>query len=140
MRKVTVSMKKLLVLSFLGILILAWCSKQGLSENELFEKKQECAGLQNAMLEQLQSKDRFKEQFIGEDNTKSEVYVKEVFYSPIRNSCLYTSDQSAGISRIFQMHDYFSKEVVYEEACEIIDEDIFTTCEQKFLTKIQEFK
>ena len=133
-------MKKVLLVWVLGIAILAGCAQQGLSQNELFEKKKECANLQDSMLEQLKSKDQFKEQFVWEDKTKSEVYVKEVFYSPNRNSCLYTSDQSAGISRIFQVHDYFSKEVIYEEDCEIVDEDVFAKCESKFLNNIGQFK
>lgn len=133
-------MKKLLVLVLFSSLVLAGCAQQGLSQSELFEKKQECASLQSEMLEQLQSKDWFKEQFIGEDKTKSEMYVKEFFYAPSRNSCLYTSDNSAGISRVFQLHDFFSKETIYEKSCSIVDDVEFKQCEQQFINEIQKLK
>lgn len=78
-------LKKLFLISLLfGSLILTGCSTQkGLSQDELFEKKQECASYENKMKEQLET---------FSFNYTSCFVVNQLFYSPVRNSCLYIAN------------------------------------------------
>lgn len=68
-------MKKFLLVSALvWVLVLTWCDMQKwLSQDELFEKKKECASMKDKIQE---------EQSVW-------VSVSEVFYSKKLNSCLY---------------------------------------------------
>lgn len=52
-----------------------------MTDDQLFEKKQECAGLRNKMEDQLLN---------FSFNYKNFLNVDEIFYSPVKNSCLYT--------------------------------------------------
>lgn len=67
-------MKKLLLISILlGSIILTGCSQKWLSQDELFEKKQECANMKNVIQqEQIQW-----------------ISVTEIFYNEQMNTCLY---------------------------------------------------
>lgn len=77
-------MKKFLLISvFLGSMIFVGCSQQKwLSQDKLFEKKQECAKYKNEMQKQLSD--------FSLNGIENVLEVKEIFYSPIKNSCLFT--------------------------------------------------
>ncbi len=80
-------MKKILIIFILlGSLIFAGCGQQQwLSQDELFEKKQECANMKDNMW--TETMDRMTAEDIGEIY---KVEIDEVFYSSKANSCLYT--------------------------------------------------
>lgn len=107
-------MKKLLLVSILFyFLLLTWCSQQdaSLSKSELFDKKKECAGYSNQM------KDYVDDQYNWEDVGVSQTsYIKDIFYSPVRNTCMYTITTTS-ISNLrsnggILVIDFFTKEVI----------------------------
>jgi len=94
-------MKNLLIITILFVLlIVSWCAKQGLSQSELFDKKQECATLKKNIAKEYEG---------------GKYYVGSVFYSEKRNSCLYRLS-TLYIETIHPNHiiyDYFGgKEII----------------------------
>lgn len=84
-------MKKLIAISaILWLSVLAGCSQQGLSQqalsqSELFEKKQECTKYKDIIQKEVdKSLIRDDDEYMSYD-----VYLKDIFYSPVKNSCLY---------------------------------------------------
>lgn len=88
-------MKKFLLVSALAwVLVLTWCSQQKwLSQDELFEKKQECSNL--------------RENMEKESNEKDETVI-EIFYSQSENSCIYIVNSKTYHS----IKDFFAKEYI----------------------------
>lgn len=68
-------MKKLLFIVLLSSLVLAGCAQQGLSQSELFEKKQECNDLYQEAV------NYYGDRIDGES---------QIFYSPIKNTCFFS--------------------------------------------------
>ena len=128
-------MKKFFWISFLlGIIFLWGCTTTNkLSQDELFQKKQECAKLESKMKEQLESPERYG--WRREDTT---LYLTEIFYSPSRNSCLYKSEFIYSDIYDLSINDYFTKEVVYSSLCD--NKNDFIKCSTEFNKKLQEFK
>lgn len=89
-------MKKLLLISvLLGTIILAGCGQQWLSENELFEKKQECAKYKEGLQSEIDKSQNEVEQANG-------YYLEtivEIFYSPIKNSCFAITNERSSRDR-----------------------------------------
>lgn len=74
-------MKKLFLISTILLwLLLTWCSQNKLSQDELFEKKQGCNTYKNIIEKELEK---------DNENILGSIYLKEIFYSPSRNSCIY---------------------------------------------------
>ncbi len=88
-------MKKFLLLWILGLTILAGCAQQGLSQSELFEKKQECANLREKIEGSLWETRR----------------LKQIFYSEKENSCLYEIESKTNDGSMkYEVFDYLSSE------------------------------
>lgn len=102
-------MKKSLFLILLVSLILAGCSSQKLSQDQLFEKKQECSN----------QKERI------EKNLSSNEILLNIFYSKKANSCLYTTEYND----IITLKDFFNNET-------IIRFDDLPRCENVFWSDI----
>lgn len=131
-------MKKLFLISVILVsAILAWCAHQKwLSEDELFEKKQECISYRNDINQDILR--RFSvEVWEFED---SEL---EIFYSPSKNSCLYLvhfirdiGEWHAPKTMISYVYDYLSSievlKIYYQSAT--IEE------EAKFEIALQELR
>jgi len=119
-------MKKLLWISFLLGLIFLWgcATTNKLSQDELFEKKQECVGHRDA-IEKI-SKEKYWD--VGYD------FVEEIFYSPKLNSCLYTINET----NTWWIYDFFSNKAVLE-----LDSPLKCGCnetEKEFNQKKKELK
>ena len=108
-------MKKILLIFLLVCGIsLAGCSKERqLSQDELFEKKQECLKYKDQS-----EKKSYELSHIGATDTK----FLTIFYSPIKNSCLYAwharnsdknfSDTSNWSFEYYQINDVFTNEKI----------------------------
>ena len=130
-------MKKLFIISLiLWWLFLTWCSQQKwLSQNELFEKKKDCAMLQDKMWEQLNSNERY-----WDSVEWTTLYLSEVFYSPIKNSCLYKSEFIYNKMYVLEINDYFTKNVLHTYYCDSTNTTEYSECSNILKEKIQEFK
>lgn len=74
-------MKKLLLLVLFSSLVLAGCAQQGLSQSELFEKKESCTSHTEEMLKQAL-----------EITSVHGIYaIDEIFYSQKDNTCYYVA-------------------------------------------------
>ena len=124
---------------------MAWCS-QKLSQDELFEKKKECASYKNII-----------EKEIEERNFWNQVErLESIFYSSTKNTCMYyvnwsvnyTTQKWGPQSREWQrVYDYFTKEVVLRTpvSCKNYEGDniwyiIWSCLEDNFDEKLQELK
>jgi hypothetical protein len=126
----------ILVPILLGSIILSGCwQQQWLSEDELFEKKQECASYENKMKEQLKT---------FSFNYTSCFVVNQLFYSPIKNSCLYISSikwwcltpeyDIEWEEKILVLVDYFTKEILSSTIdLEYNDESKLSDCFYKYI-------
>jgi hypothetical protein len=64
------------------LIFITGCSTTNkISQSELFEKKQECSSY----------KDKMNIQLSGFSNLGNFFEIDEIFYSPVKNSCLYTA-------------------------------------------------
>lgn len=113
-------MKKILwIVIFLCSILLAGCSQQWSLVNDSFAKKQEC----------VQYYDKIKNE--AQNNIDNSHRIKEIFYSPILNSCLYQVEimYPNTLSMDYDIWDYFAKKL------------IFTTNKiDKFENKVKELK
>ena len=145
--------KKIMVISLLvGSIVLAGCVQQKwLSQDELFEKKKECANYQNEMKQSMKnyiSKSTLW-QDIDEDikNKKIRLYLRDVFYSKKTNSCLYAfnkaedkmQDIESYIEITYYIVDYLNNNLLYKTSQTCLNNN---TCdiEQEFKLKLVEFK
>lgn len=94
------------------------------------------------MRKQLNSYERYGGELTNEDT----LYMENVFYSPLRDSCLYTSDlitDSKKFNSIFhelEITDFFTKEVIYSKICVRGTSDKELKCSEEFESKIKELK
>lgn len=106
-------MKKSLLLIFLAAIVLAGCSmsttpKSTMTTDQLFQKKQECA----------QYKDKIEKELAEQTDKENGKYMilKEIFYSPKANSCLYYANwwftASEGFIELNWVIDYLSDEMI----------------------------
>lgn len=140
-------MKKLLIITLLlCAIVLGWCSLQKwLSQDEIFEKKQECAKYRNEL-------EKRNEQFNYSWNDQNWPYenssiIDQIFYSPTQNSCLFTrladfhySSDKWGIKvdSWFIIEDALTHEQIWNSLP--VNGDSYITYKNKFEEKIQEFK
>ena len=98
---------------FLATIVLTGCSQQQwLSQDELFDKKQECANQKTVIEKDITDS-------IANDNDWRilkqlwvNIYIEDIFYSPKRNACLYVyNNQNSGYSNHFLV-DLFTKEYI----------------------------
>ncbi len=78
-------MRKFLLPLLLLSVVIAGCTsttKSTMTTDQLFQKKQECANLRDKIEEQINKNPDYSGCF----------NIKEIFYSPLRNSCLYIAD------------------------------------------------
>lgn len=139
MKKIILSILLLLTVSFLS-----WCSidwnwekDQKISnlekqieksnkekEKDLFKKRQECLKYNDEMIEQMYHK-------YWDEN----IFIEEIFYSPINNSCIYVSSteiQPEPWVDVLQLNDFFTKKTILE--C------LFSKCANSFNLKVKELK
>lgn len=131
-------MKRLVLLALLlSSLILAGCtqSKVELSKDESFDKKKECILLEDKMRDQLNSWERYSNRDV--DTT---LYLDNVFYSPVRNSCIYQSSFIFGGMYHIELNDFFTKEVIYSYDCNSKDSNQFSQCHDMLEQRITELK
>lgn len=103
-------MKKhlLLLLVFLMFFISGCSSTSKLSQNELFEKKQQCESYKSQM--ETDAQKHYWEIYI---------WVINIFYSPKRNSCLYVAKfnykklASDIADMSIEVHDFLTKETLW---------------------------
>ncbi len=129
-------MKKLLPFIILTSLILSACTFNGENKDYLFQKKQECIKLEKDMWEQLSSSERYEDKM--ESTT---LYLTMIFYSPVRNSCIYKSEFITWGNYQLELNDFFTKEIIYNRLCAWVqtghrDDDCF----QDFNQKVNDFK
>ncbi len=128
------SMKKLLPILFLTSLLLSACNFNWSNKEDLFQKKQECIKLEKDMWEQLNSNERYWNRM--ESTT---LYLTIIFYSPIRNSCIYKSEFIVWDSYQLELNDFFTKEVIYDKLC-LKWGTQYSDCSSDFENKIKELK
>ncbi len=105
-------MKKILIVSvLLGSIILAGCSQKQLSQDELFQKKQECGSYKEAIKSEIKSGIE-KENWKTLEQLWVSIYVKEVFYSSERNSCLYIYNNQNNWYSNYYLVDHLTKEYI----------------------------
>ena len=94
------------------IFLLTGCSyvKEESDTNLQFNKKKECASYKEEMYKEIPLAQR-----IGE----FPAIIKEIFYSPKRNSCIYVYANESGLKAkiaekdFYYIIDYFTKETIY---------------------------
>lgn len=107
-------MKKFILISlFFSLIILSWCNQQKeISQDELFEKKQECLN--------------YKENIINNTNDT----LTQIFYSQRLNSCLYiTKNIISKNDTKYYIYDYLEDTLVFS-----------TSFNEVLKQKIQELK
>ncbi|MFA6255875.1 MAG: hypothetical protein WC606_01705 [Candidatus Absconditabacterales bacterium] len=87
-------MKKSLLLIFLAAIVLAGCTNKLLQE-QLSAKNQECASYRDTIQKKL-----------GGD------YLNEIFYSPVKNSCIYITIITTNAGGITTIEDYNTNESI----------------------------
>lgn len=142
-------MKKVLLSMFL-VLILSGCSidwnwekdqkivkleKQ--IQNDTFNKNKECIKLEPEMRKQLESNERY-----GNMTPWNTLYLSEVFYSPLKNTCLYKSEFIFWNTYKLEINDYFTKNILFEKICLSWENNLkwFSECSDEFKNKIKELK
>lgn len=79
-------MKKLFIVSIILLsLTLVWCSQNKLSQDELFEKKQECLWYKENLEEIIKKNELYAEKEWWRYDGK----IKEIFYSKKENTCIW---------------------------------------------------
>lgn len=104
-------MKKLFIVSIILLsLTLVWCSQNKLSQDELFEKKQECLLYKVEILENIEIQSK-KHWWISYTHIEE---LEEIFYSPTKNSCMYTTKVTEITENdtcvFYKLYDYFGKD------------------------------
>lgn len=109
-------MKSLLLIILLSsfCFVLSWCSQSNwLSKWELFQLKQECNSSQNEKKAQDIINDSVA-RFAGRNDLVHTEELREIFYSPERNSCLFSVSaieiQEWHTCDYYKLYDLYSKE------------------------------
>ena len=115
-----------------------------MTDDQLFQKKQECAEYKEKAIKLIKEYDDEitkieKDQWIFMKHTRS---LWEIFYSPVKNSCLYSTnviEETDGIITDFYIFkDLFNKE--YDEGIIIQDENRNLDNEKSFIAYKQRLK
>lgn len=142
----------LLILLVSSCLIFAGCSKQKwLSQDELFEKKKECLSYKNAIENAITQ--TLSERILQRDDYTHTEYLDEIFFSPAKNSCLYsvsiTEIQSWNNCTFHKIRDFFSVnqveiwtylELIKDESWFMTDKCDFWASEEKYQKVLKELK
>lgn len=110
-------MKKFLWFSFLlGLIFLGWCTTTNkLSQNELFQKKQECASYKTEIEKEIKERNFINGIWWGQTQL-----LESIFYSRKNNTCMYhvrwsisyMIDWALQVRDTQSVYDYFSKEKI----------------------------
>lgn len=150
-------MKKLVFLSLLFVLVLAGCTQeqsisddnsfsqeQWSSKDYLFLKKQECARYRSEVENNEQK--QIDEQW-STDIWQS-FYLEEIFYSPIKNSCVYAvtktltyqdDNKAWHLNQRYLIKDVLTNELIWTSMI-IMDSKWSEVKEMEFKEKIKELK
>lgn len=129
-------MKKIILPLLLLSVILAGCgNKNWLTQDELFQKKQECNSYYNSIINDWN----------GDIN---ELSLKEIFYSPVKNTCMYIfqNDYSYYIYDILNQKEVFNIQSPFTTCWWVnaVFSEEYDKCEKpitnKFNQKIKELK
>jgi len=105
-------MKKIFILTLISLIwiTLTWCSQNKLSEDELFEKKQECANYTAEIWYDIEKS------YGKEGETFKMINLNWIYYSQKINSCLYEvvslSHSENYWSEKITLRDFFTKEEI----------------------------
>lgn len=107
-------MKKFLPILLATSLLLSACGIGWNNKEDLFQRKQNCLKYKNEISKTI--KDRINTLAQWKDKYTHEEDFLEVFYSPIKNSCLYAvrvTEVQDGLTCVdYQIHDYLSSSLV----------------------------
>lgn len=113
-----------------------------MTTDQLFQKKQECAGQKTTIQEAIIAANKLykKWTYFTHDET-----LFEIFYSPVKNSCLYavsvTEEQDESVCNFYKIYDLYSEQM--EEIYLIENEDRSCNWEKtlaEFNTAFKELK
>lgn len=125
-------MKKILILiTAISLLTSCWIEK----EKSSFEKKKECISLENEIRNQLESNERYWNRI-----ESSSLYLSEIFYSPLRDSCLYVSEFINDKNYNLEINDYFTKEILFQKLCTSWEWYDFSNCSKVFNNELKKYK
>lgn len=117
-------MKKIFLLSLLLLwLTITWCSSK-LSQDNLFEKKQECANKEAEIRNEIYN--IYKDFVLVQNWT-----LEEIFYSSTKSSCLYVAVSENWLDK--DIRDFFTKELY-------ISKSKWLNINWEFEIKLQELK
>jgi len=138
-----IEMKKMLFILPILFLI-AWCTSQDpkMTDDQIFQKKQECAKYKSEIDKSIESANIKYKQW--DYFTHNETF-SELFYSPVRKSCLYSvyvyEKQDWKDCYFYKIYDFLSKEdeEIYlvqdwNQNCQYVE------TEKKYKEALKEFK
>lgn len=136
-------MKKFLSLIVIVIFTLVGCNTNAsktLSNNELFEKKKECASLKKELETYIKTEMSWEEDSTGSSRS---AYLGKIFYSPKRNSCMYTVETASDVnddrSHGYWLFDAFTNELMVQEIGWLNDES-YMNANVTFDTRVSEYE
>lgn len=139
-------MKKSLLLIWLFAVVLAGCESHKISQDQFFEKKQECAKYNQNIKDRIENINYFwnstsQNRYIHEET------VLETFYSPIENTCMFgvrgKERQDGKVCEFYKIYDYFWKEFVEYKSFFVRDDErncIERDAYNKYNKEIQKLK
>jgi len=108
---------------------------KGKVELDNFEKKKECISLEWDMRKQLEWYERYSSRMEW-----TTLYLTEVFYSPLKNSCLYKSEFIFNDIYKLEINDFFTKEIIFEKICDAWEWYDFSSCLETFNNELKKYK
>lgn len=123
----TINKVRILIINVCLILIwllLVWCSRQELSQSELWANKHLCFELKADILANIESQAARQGLWAYTHIEKLE----EIFYSPIRTSCMYTTKVTeifeGGECMFYKLYDFYAREYAIESIIAIHPETL----------------